>query len=226
MRLAMTWVLTGALTGMGVTIWALPGQPSSELPRPQVNVEPKGAQDVPAPTERGVKNSDNCLIARTEVSALRKQLEQLEREYLPQAPSSPLQEAPNEPGCRPGQWPPDLSENYREDALRAQIVEQFPDVEFEMDCSEFPCLAMLEDVDSGSAGVQKIKSGGLAKAETIEMNWVGPGPDGIRRVHLLAVLPPESMSEDLRERVDARIGAQVQDFMRMAHDARSVPEDP
>lgn len=110
-------------------------------------------------------------------------------------------------------WPSELAERYSPDAFSQAVGEVLseaaPGVAFELDCEEFPCLALImeERLDHTAHDViqRRLLDEKYSGAESHWAKHVTSGRDGPAQVESIAVFPPEFDTEELRVAVDRRL---------------------
>lgn len=109
--------------------------------------------------------------------------------------------------------------------MHALLAEHLPDRDFELDCSEFPCLAVIEDSATNGVSLEALKKEHFQGAEFVDQRTLGPGLEGAsRHQYYFVALPRELASEETRERIDARIDDILRDQSREADESMGRPD--
>ena len=224
-----TWFLLGATFSLGM-IFMLENRSHQA---PALDARKSSPSGMPEQQDRGslsshhspsVQPDDACQAERARVQRLRSYREELERREGQTKDIPPVGRW--DPRCTPIKWPENVPEKYHEEALHAVLTAQFRDQEFEIDCSEFPCIVALEDGGSNSEGsIRDLKNKIFSDARSIELRWGGSGSEGPRSVYFFSVFPPDSGSNDLMERVEGRLDAKQREFAREAGAALGAPAE-
>ena len=225
-RSAALLLLVGFLIGVGGGAILISSHPSESTGRRELDPgsEAHSATSSPADTgeiDLGIRSVD-CRSFHDQIRDLRSQLEQLTNDP-PTHETRQHRSIPRSPRCTPGQWPQDLRSQFQEASLRDTIDRYIPGTDYDLDCSEFPCIASLEDVGAATSGLSDLRSSFSGEAKFIETTWAGPGIGGPRIVHFFGPIPADQMSEDLADRVNARLDETIRDTMHGAHDAMGGP---
>ena len=106
------------------------------------------------------------------------------------------------------------------------LTQHVGDLPIELDCAEFPCIAIIEHAATDKIELGRLKAENFEGASFVELSTVGPGPDGVRYGHFFAPIPPGSAGDDIQERVRGRIDAHERESLREAYEAQGRPEIP
>lgn len=207
------------LVGAGVGWIATSSLRAAPLP-----VEPTAPAEAPtraAEAERAGLSSEgerapDCREEAAQARELRKRLRALE----PASSAAKDRSRPPSPRCAIVPWPTDLPDMYREEGMRAVIGEELRGREFELDCSEFPCVAVVRHLSEQDNPAAIFKKGSYAEARVFDFVFGMHGGSH----SFLAPVPPESMNRDLWLRVERRVHSQIRELMRAARE--QAPPEP
>lgn len=195
------------------------GEPARTVPREHA-VSSRPSHPVQAHAEEA------CADVREEIQGLRSQLDELEQRALTSQPTEArpeVKKGASDPRCMAVQWPSSTPEQFKEANVHELLADQLKGRDFELDCSEFPCLAVIEDSAVDGVQLDALKAR-LPGGTFVELSSVAPGPTGARHVHFFAPLPPGTDSEEVQERIQGRISAVQLEHQRETNDAQGRPE--
>jgi hypothetical protein len=203
----------GALLGATATLAAWPGDETRvrrTAAAPASSTRPTNDTSLVPSAQAPSEAKDECLAERAEVMALRARLQSRES-----ASNDAHGARRADPRCTVVPWPPDLPEEFSEETLRKRLAEHLAGVDVELDCSEFPCLAVIEGAETSELAT--FKTSAFAGAQVYEHVFVSGGQSHV----LFAALPPGSDDEAIRQRLQGRIDAHSRELMRAAEDRRA-----
>ena len=225
------WFVIGALCG--VILWSFAECSVLETKR----TEGSGTGSVddivedtqkPGTTRRGSSTenmhsqSDACSAEKVEIARTMSQIRAVERGL--KALPSPQSKVPSDLNarCTPIPWPSGLPEEYRYEKMLPMLARAFSEREFELDCSEFPCITLVHGAPSGPDEIATLRTGEYSDSELIQRGFGTRG----RQYHFIALLPVEAANRHTRARIRARFDARSRDLMDQGADEEYSEPSP
>lgn len=150
----------------------------------------------------------DCSRETFEISSIRARI----REHEQRLASNAL--GPPDLRCTPVQWPEDIAEKYEEVGVRDALATHLRDFDFELDCGEFPCLAVIHGADARIADLRPVKREGFEGARFVEHLFAAHGQKHV----FFAPFPDTADEQELQERLQGRIDAQIREIMHEVRD--------
>ena len=170
-------------------------------------------QAEPSPPVSDAREPGACEREYAQAQSLRARISLLKNRSRTARP-----ERPPDPRCTPVEWPTGLPAKYREDGLRENLGVFLEGRELELDCSEFPCIALLKSEPGQAVDVGALKQNAYAGAKFVDMAY----SSSEYNTTFFVPVPSDRFDRALQERIDGRVQAHIREFER----DRPIPSGP